>query len=318
VVATLAEGLVKKGIEVTVFATGDSQLAAEVRWICPRPLGEDPSLNPKIYEFLHLGFCLEQAAEFDILHNHLNCYPLVFSPLIRTPIITTLHGSALLEPETRLIYRRYRHHPYVSISLAEREGLPELNYVANVYNGLDLTGFTPVEKPGEYLLFLGRISPKKGTHLAVELARRTGLPLVIAGYVPPDETDYFEQQIRPQLDDRQITYIGPVGPEQRNRVLGGALALLHLVTVPEPFGLVLAEAQACGTPVVGFGRGSVPEVVCHGVTGFVVNTLAEAEAAVAEVHRLDRRRCRRWVEENFSAEAMVQGYLAAYRAVLDR
>ncbi|MGB9886152.1 MAG: glycosyltransferase family 4 protein [Moorellales bacterium] len=316
VVATLAEGLVKKGVEVTVFATGDSELSAEVRWICPRPLGEDSSLNPKIYEFLHLGFCLEQAGEFDLLHNHLNCYPLVFSPLIRTPIITTLHGSALLEPETRTIYRRYRHLPYVSISLAEREGLPELNYVANVYNGLDLSGFTLVEKPGDYLLFLGRISPKKGTHLAVEVARRTGLPLVIAGYVPPDEEEYFQHQIRPQLDDRQITYIGPVGPAERNRVLGGALALLHLITVPEPFGLVLAEAQACGTPVIGFGRGSVPEVVRHGETGFVVQTLAEAEKAVAEVHRLDRRRCRQWVEENFSAEAMVEGYLAAYRAVL--
>lgn len=318
VVATLANGLARRGVEVTVFATGDSQLEAEVRWVCPRPLGESPDLNPKVYEFLHLGFCLEQAAEFDILHNHLNCYPLVFSPLVKTPIITTLHGSALLEPETRTIYRRFKHLPYVSISLAEREGLPELNYVANVYNGIELDWFTPVDEPGDYLLFLGRISPKKGTHLAIELARRTGLPLVIAGYIPPDEQDYFEAQVKPHLDERQISYIGPVGPEQRNRVLGGALALLHLVTVPEPFGLVLAEAQACGTPVIGFGKGSVPEVVRHGVTGFVVENLAQAEAAVAEVHRLDRRRCRQWVEENFSAEAMVNGYLAAYAAVLGR
>lgn len=317
VVATLANGLTKKGVEVTVFATGDSKLEAEVRWVCPRPLGEDPNLNPKIYEFLHMGFCLEQAEEFDILHNHLNCYPLVFSPLVRTPIITTLHGSALLEPETRTIYRRFKDLPYVSISYAEREGLPELNYVANVYNGINLEWFTPVEKPGDYLLFLGRISPKKGTHLAIELARRTGLPLVIAGYVPPNEKDYFEAQVRPYLDERQVSYIGPVGPEQRNRVMGGALALLHLVTVPEPFGLVLAEAQACGTPVIGFAKGAVPEVVSHGITGFVVNNLAEAEAAVPEVYRLDRKRCRRWVEENFSAEAMVDGYLAAYKAVLD-
>jgi glycosyltransferase involved in cell wall biosynthesis len=317
VVATLAEGLVKKGVSVTVFATGDSELPCEVRWICPRPLGEDSSLNPKVYEFLHLGFCLAQAGEFDILHNHLNCYPLVFTPLIKTPVITTLHGSALLEPETRTIYRRFKHLPYVSISFAERQGLPELNYVANVYNGLNLDWFTFVDRPGEYLLFLGRISPKKGTHLAIELAQRTGLPLVIAGYIPPDEEEYFESRVRPHLDGKRIEYIGPVGPEQRNRVLGKALALLHLVTVPEPFGLVLAEAQACGTPVIGFGLGSVPEVVRHGETGFVVENLAEAEAAVAEVYRLDRRRCRQWVEENFSQEAMVNGYLAAYRKVLE-
>jgi len=164
---------------------------------------------------------------------------------------------------------------------------------------------------------LGRISPKKGTHLAIELAQRTGLPLVIAGYIPPDEEEYFESRVRPHLDGKRIEYIGPVGPEQRNRVLGKALALLHLVTVPEPFGLVLAEAQACGTPVIGFGLGSVPEVVRHGETGFVVENLAEAEAAVAEVYRLDRRRCRQWVEENFSQEAMVNGYLAAYRKVLE-
>jgi glycosyltransferase involved in cell wall biosynthesis len=222
----------------------------------------------------------------------------------------------LLEPATRTIYERFRNLPYVSISLAERLGLPELNYVANVYNGIELDWFTPVNDHGDYLLFLGRISPKKGTHLAIELARRTGLPLVIAGYVPPDEEDYFEAKIRPHLDDRQISYIGPVGPEQRNSVMGGALALLHLITVPEPFGLVLAEAQACGTPVIGFRRGSVPEVVCDGVTGFVVDNLAQAEAAVAAVTDLDRRRCRQWVEERFSAEAMVSGYLAAYQAVI--
>lgn len=318
VVSTLANGLVRRGVEVTVFATGDSDLDAEIRWVCPRPVGEDASLDPKAEEFLHLGQCLQHASEFDILHNHLNCYPLVFSPLVPTPIVTTLHGSALLEPSTRRVYRRFRRLPFVSISLAEREGLPCLNYVANIYNGIDLDFFTPVEEPGEYLLFLGRISPKKGTHLAIELAHRSGRPLVIAGYVPPDEEEYFSAEIKPRLDGRRVDYVGPVGPKDRDRLMGHALALVHLITVPEPFGLVLAEAQACGTPVVGFGKGSVPEVIRDGETGFVVEDLQQAVAAVERLDTLSRRRCRSWAEESFSADAMVDGYLAAYRSILDQ
>ena len=318
VVAHLADGLVARGHEVVLLATGDSQTRARLEWVCPRPLGEDPTLDPKAYEFLHIGRALElaRARAFDVLHNHLNAYPLVFSPLVDIPLVTTLHGSALLEQAPRLIYRRFRGLPYVSISDAERQGLPELNYVATVYNGIDLAQFTFQPRPGTYLAFLGRISPKKGAHLAIEVARRTAIPLKMAALIPPDERDFFETAIRPHLDGRLVEYVGEVGPRERDDFLGGALALLHLCTVPEPFGLALVEAQACGTPVIGMGLGAVPEVVQHGRTGFVVHSLAEAVEAVGQLHRLDRHACRRWVEERFTVEKMVEGYERVYETVL--
>ena len=318
VVASLAEGLVARGHEVVLLATGDSATSARLEWVCPRPLGEDPSLHPKVYEFLHIGRALELAAQgaFDVLHNHLNAYPLVFSPLLPVPVVTTLHGSALLEPAVRVIYRRFRHLPYVSISDAERSGLPELNYVATVYNGIDLRQFTFRAEPGAYLAFLGRMSTKKGAHLAIEVARRSGLPLKMAATIPPDERAYFEAVIKPQLDGRQVEYVGEVGPRERDALLGGALGLLHLCTVPEPFGLALVEAQACGTPVIGMKLGSVPEVVCHGRTGFVVDSLEQAVAAVRRLPELDRRACRQWVEQRFTVQQMVAGYEAVYRRAL--
>lgn len=315
VVWTLAEGLVQRGVDVTLFATGDSITSARLRWVCPRPTSEDPTLDPKVYEFLHMGACLEEADSFDLIHNHFNCYPLCFSPLVKRPILTTLHGSALLEPNTRIIYRRFKHLPYVSISNAERAGLPELNYMATVYNGLNMDHFTFNPNPDDYLLFLGRISPKKGTHLAIKLARDTGHRLVIAGYVPPDEQSYFEEKIRPEIGGA-IEYIGPVGPRERNEVLGKAKALLHLITVPEPFGLVMAEAQACGTPVIGLNLGSVAEVVANEVTGFVVGSLQEAADALGKLDLIDRSACRKRAETHFSASAMVEGYLEVYRRLL--
>ncbi len=318
VVAHLARGLVARGHDVTLFATGDSQTTARLAWVCPRPLGEDPTLSPKVYEFLHMGHALAMARQgaFDVLHNHLNAYPLVFSPLVDVPIVTTLHGSALLEPPTRTIYRRFAHLPYVSISDAEREGLPELRYVATVYNGVDLAQFTYSPGPGRYLAFLGRMSPKKGAHLAVEVARRTAIPLKMAAFVPPDEREFFEHEIRPHLDGRLVEYVGEVGPKERDEFLGGALALLHLCTVPEPFGLALVEAMACGTPVIGMALGSVPELVLHGVTGWVVRNLAEAVEAVGRLERIDRQACRRHVEAHFTVERMVGGYERVYEAVL--
>lgn len=316
VCAYLADGLAARGHRVVLFATGDARTRAELSWVCPRPLGEDPSLPAGPYEMLHMGHALAAARELDVLHNHFNCYPLCFTPLLPTPVVTTLHGSALLEPHTRLVYRRFRHLPYVSISDAERAGCPELNYVATVYHGIDPAGFTFRERPGDYLLFLGRICPEKGAHLAVEAARRSGMRLVLAGPVPPKDREFFDQAIRPHVDGRRVEYVGEVGPEERDRLLGGALALLHLITVPEPFGLVLVEAQACGTPVVAFPLGSVPEVVRDGVTGYLVRDLDEAVRRLADVDRLRRPACRAWVEERFTVDRMVEGYLAVYRRVL--
>lgn len=325
VVASLAAGLVERGHEVTLFATGDSRTPARLSWVCPRPLNEDPSLNPGLYDALHVAACFRRAGEFDLIHNHMNWPPLAFAGLIPAPVLTTLHGAALLEPGSREAFGRFAGLPYVAISEAERRGVPELNYVATIHNGIDLTRFTFRPEAGAYLLYLGRIAATKGTHLAVELARRTGERLVIAAHLPPDEEGYFRARVLPHLDSDLIDYVGEVGPDRRNELLGGARALVHLVTAPEPFGLVLAEAQACGTPVIAHGLGSVPEVVKHGETGFVVDSgrggaegvMRAAAKAVDRLGQIDRAACRRWVEENFTVDRMANGYVQAYRKVLE-
>jgi len=314
VCANLADGLVARGHDVYLFATGDSITRAKLLSVCPEPLGEHPEWPARPWEMIHMGHALSMAdeLELDVLHNHMNYLPLPFLSLLRTPVITTLHGAALLEADSRMVYRRYPNLPYISISYAEREGCPELNYIANVYNGIRLEQFDFVDKTGTYLLFIGRICPDKGADLAVEVARRSGLPLIIAGIVPEGMETFFDSRIRPWIDQKQIQYVGEVGPEERNRLMGGALALLHLVRAPEPFGLVMAEAMACGTPVIGFGRGSVPEVVEDGKTGFVVSSVEEAVRAIDRLADIRREDCRRRVEERFTLETMVAGYEAAF------
>ena len=324
VCANLADGLAERGHEVYLFATGDSVTKARLLSVCPFPLGENPHLPSRSWELIHIGFALEQAEKLklDLLHNHMNYLPLPFARLVPVPLVTTLHGAAMLEKDSREVYRRFADMNYVSISLAEQAACPELNYVANVYNGIRLEQFDfvereEVERRGGHLLFIGRICPEKGADLAVELARRTGMPLVIAGLVPAHERAFFETHILPAIDGAQIRYVGEVGPEERNRLMGGALALLHLVRAPEPFGLVMAEAMACGTPVIGIGLGSVPEVVEHGVTGFVARDLDEAAVYVERLSDIRRRDCRERVERLFTLERMVEGYERAYRRVLE-
>jgi len=315
VAGSLADGLASRGIDVTLFATAQAKTKARLEAIVPEPYLESGTWSPQVAESLHFSHCFEHAGEFDLIHNHVNCYPLAFAPFVRTPILTTLHGSALLEPPTHPLYLRFKHLPYVSISDAERLGLPELNYVATIYNGVDLARFTFHPGAGEYLVFLGRISPKKGTHLAIEIARRAGVRLKVAAYVPEDERGYFDAAVKPLLGGR-IEFVGEVGPRERDELLGQALGLLHPTTVPEPFGLTLVEAQATGTPVIGFDNGSVPEVVRDGETGFVVQDVDQAVAAVGRLEEIDRRRCREWVEERFTLEKMVDGYIDAYRNVI--
>lgn len=318
VCANLADGLAERGHEVYLFATGDSLTKAHLVSVCPAPLGEHPELPARSWELIHIGHALKQAEEreLDVLHNHMNYLPLPFAQLIRTPVVTTMHGAAMLEEDSREAYRTFQDMPYISISHAERESCPELKYIANVYNGIRLEQFDLVEQEGKHLLFIGRICPEKGADLAVELARRTGLPLVIAGLVPDHAKDFFEERIRPWIDGKQIQFVGEVGPEERNRLMGEALALLHLIRVPEPFGLVMAEAMACGTPVLGIGLGSVPEVVEHGVTGFVVKDVDEAVSMVPRLPEIKRRDCRERVERLFTLERMVEGYEQAFERML--
>ncbi|GAB4256245.1 MAG: hypothetical protein Kow0092_02150 [Deferrisomatales bacterium] len=312
VVSLLTEGLVARGVDVTLFATGDSQTAARLRAVCPRGYEEDPSLIPKVWECLHIAEVFEQAGEFDLIHNHFDFLPLSYAGLVDTPVLTTIHGFS--SPGILPVYRKYNRRTfYVAISDADRH--PELDYVATVHHGIDLERFTFRPEGGDYLLFFGRIHPDKGTREAIEIARRAGRELILAGIV--QDREYFREQVEPFLGEG-VRYVGSVGPEARDKLLGGAAALLHPIAFEEPFGLSVVEAMACGTPVIAFPRGSMKEIVRHGRTGFLVRDVGEAVEAVTRLEGLDRAACRRWVEERFTADRMVEDYLRVYRTVLHR
>ena len=311
VVSILTEGLVARGVEVTLFATADSLTTARLAAVAPRPYSEDPDLDAKVWECLHIAHAFERADEFDLIHNHFDFLPLSYSGLVRTPLLTTIHGFS----SERIVpaYERYngRTH-YVAISNADRD--PRLDYAATIHHGIPLEEFTFRREPADYLLFFGRIHPDKGAAEAIEVARRTGRRLLLAGMV--HDQGYFDRAIAPHLDGDRVVFLGVADPATRDTLLGGAVALLHLVNFAEPFGLSMVEAMACGTPVIAFGRGSIPEVVDEGETGFVVNSLDEAVAAVERAAALDRGQIRRRAEERFSQERMVDDYLRVYEAIL--
>ncbi len=313
VASNVAEGLVARGHDVTLFATRDSITAGRLEALAPRGYEEDRTLDAKAWEALHIGRAMERSDRLDLLHNHFDFLPLAWSRLIRCPMVTTIHGfsSDRIVP----VFREYADTClYVSISDADRH--PDLPYAATVYNGIRLDQFTLRNTPGAYAVVLGRIHPDKGIHHAIEAARAAEIPLVIAGIVQ-DEA-YFHERIEPTLDGDRVRFIGPVGPAERDELLGGALALLHLVEFAEPFGLAMTEAMACGTPVIGTRRGAVPEVVEGGVTGFIVDDVAGAVDALRGVRTLDRARCRDRVAGRFTVDQMVEGYLAVYREALAR
>jgi glycosyltransferase involved in cell wall biosynthesis len=311
VVSLLTEGLVERGVDVTLFATADSVSRAHLDAVCPRPLEEDPSLDPKVWESLHIANAFEKAGAFDLIHNQYDFVPLTYTGLVATPVVTTVHGFS--SDGIKPVYRRYAERvAYVSISEADRD--PDLPYVATVYHGIDLAEFTPRDQPGRGLVYLGRIHPDKGVAEAIAVAKSVGLPLVIAGIV--HDRDYFEREIAPQVDGDRVRYVGSLGPADRDELLGSALAMLHLVEFAEPFGLAMIEAMACGTPVIARRRGSVPEVVDEGVTGFVVDDVAGAIDAVRRVRSLDRRAVRARAADRFSRDRMVDDYLRVYERVL--
>jgi glycosyltransferase involved in cell wall biosynthesis len=307
-VSLLTEGLVDRGVDVTLFATADSQTRARLVGTAPTGYSEDPRLDAKVWETLHIGAVFERAGEFDLIHNSADFPPLAYSRLVDTPVVTTIHGfsSERIVP----VYERYdgRVH-YVAISDADRH--PKLHYAATIHHGIDMGAFEVGDGSGGYLLFFGRIHPDKGAVEAIELAERTGLPLLLAGIVQDER--YYDELVAPRVDGERVRYLGAVGPEQRADLLGRARALVHLVNFDEPFGFSVVEAMACGTPVVARPRGSLPELVRSGENGFLVSSLDEAAAAVDAAPTLDRERVRASVERRFAAERMVDDYLALYR-----
>ena len=312
-VSLLTEGLVARGVDVTLFATRDSMTSARLVGVAPTGYSEDPTLDAKVWEARHIAAVFERAGEFDLIHNSFDFLPLTYTRLIDTPVLTTIHGFA--SDATVPVYADYADRVgYVAISDADRH--PALPYVATIHHGIDLRAFDLRTAHGGHLAFLGRIHPDKGTAAAIDVAERTGLPLVIAGIV--QDRDYYERMVAPRVDGVRVAYVGPVGPSERQRILGGARALLHLIDFDEPFGFSVVEAMACGTPVIAHPRGSMPEILTPGVNGYLVGTLDEAVEAVDAARRLDRAGVRLSIEGRFNAGRMVDEYLAVYRSILGR
>ena len=312
VTSLLTEGLIARGVDVTLFATGDSVTAAKLEAVAPRGYSEDSTLEPKVWEILHVAHLFEQADRFDIIHNQADFIPLAFSRLCNTPIITTIHGfsSPRILPAFEAYQDRVR---YVAISDADRA--PSLRYAATIHHGVPLDEFPFVPRGGSRLLFYSRVHPDKGAAEAIAAAKAAGLALDMAGIV--HDANYYERAVAPHIDGAQVVFHGAVGGGRRAELLGNARALLHLINFDEPFGLSVVEALACGTPVIAMRRGSMPELIDHGVTGFLVSSLDEAIEAIERIDVIDRRACRSAAEARFSVDRMVDRYLELYRAVLN-
>jgi glycosyltransferase involved in cell wall biosynthesis len=310
VASNIAEGLIKLGVDVTLFATGDSITAGKLEAICETGYEEDRTQDAKVLECLHISNLMERAGDFDIIHNNFDFLPLTYTGLIKTPVITTIHGFS--SPRIIPVYKKYNAHGhYVSISNADRSA--ELDYLATVYNGLDTKDFKFTETPQDYLLYFGRIHHDKGAAEAIEIARKSNRKLLIAGII--QDENYWKEKVEPYLND-QIQYIGHAGPEKRNQLLGNAIALLHPINFNEPFGMSVAEAMLCGTPVIAFNKGSMPELVQHEKTGFLVNTIDEAVDGVGQLNSINRKDCFEWAGSQFSKEKMAADYFKLYQQIL--
>ena len=311
VAGNIAEGLAARDWDVTLFATGDSSTRARLYAVVERGYEEDATIDPKVAEYLHIPEVFEHAAEFDLIHSHYDFMALAYSRLVKTPVLTTIHGFS--SPRIMPVYEKYRDGYFVSISDSDRA--PGLNYLATVYNGIDLSLYPFQQNAGDHLVFLGRIHPDKGVHLAIEVARLSGMPLLIAGIIQDQE--YFQRHVQPHLSEK-IRYIGPVDVHGKNELFSRARALLHLNTIPERFGLVLAEANAAGVPVIAMDLGSCREVIEDGRTGLLVHTVAEAVVAVAVADNLDRLACRARARRCFSIDTMVTAYEQVYATIFER
>ncbi|MBD2269935.1 glycosyltransferase family 4 protein [Anabaena sp. FACHB-1391] len=317
VVSLLTDELVRRGHEVTLFASGDSLSLAKLVSVHPRALRLDPTIKePGIYEMLLLGLVYEQAENFDIIHSHVGLGSLVYANLVKTPTVHTLHG--IFTPDNEKIFKYGKKQPYVSISNSQQEPRLGLNYVDTVYNGIDVSSYEFYPQPTEppYLAFLGRMSPEKGPHLAIEIAQKTGWRLKIAGKVDVVDMEYFTQKIKPHIDGKQIEYLGEANHIQKNALMGGAYATLFPITWREPFGLVMVESMASGTPVIAMRLGSTREVIVNGETGFLCNNVEECINSLDRVADLNRYACRQYVEENFSVQKMTDGYEVVYQKLI--
>jgi len=317
VVSWLTEELIALGHEVTLFASGDSLTSARLESVWPRALRLDGAVrDPNALHMLMLERVYRRAAEFDFLHFHLDYYPFSLFSRQPTPFLTTLHGRLDL-PEHQPVFDEFSSIPVVSISNSQRRPLPQARWVRTVHHGLPERLLMPRPVKPSYFAFLGRIAPEKGIDRAIRIAQHCGMPLKIAAKVDRVDREYFDEQILPMIKSANAEYIGEINDSEKSEFLSGAIVLLVPIDWPEPFGLVMIEAMACGTPVIAFNRGSVPEVVEEGVSGFIVEDETGAIGAVDRLRHLSRQRIRRRFEERFTARRMAQDYLSVYRSLTD-
>ncbi len=317
IVSLLTEELVNRGHDVTLFASGDSTTEAKLVSVLPKALRLDSSIkDPNIYDMLNMARVFENADKFDIIHSHVGCVALPYSNLVKTPIVHTLHGVFTSDNEKLFSYARNQ--SFISISNSQRDTHLGLNYVSTIYNGIapNTYNFYPQPEHPPYLAFLGRISPEKGAHLAIEIAQRSGWHLKMAGKIDPVDVEYFETAIRPHIDGDLIEFQGEANHQQKSVLMGGAVATLFPITWKEPFGLVMIESMVTGTPVIAIGLGSAPEVIADGVSGYLCQNVDECIAAIDKASQLNRYVCREHVLTNFTAKRMVDGYEAVYHRIL--
>ena len=312
VTSLLTEELVKNDVDVTLFATADSITRGKLRAVSPRGYEEDRAIDAKVWECLHISECFEHANEFDIIHNQFDFLPLTYSRLVKTPVITTIHGFS--SPRIIPVYKKYNQQThYVSISDADRS--PELDYIATIHHGIDIDKFTFNPDPtGDYLLYYGRVHRDKGTKEAVEIAQALDTRLIIAGII--QDQQYFDEYVKPFLKEGKVEYIGSVGADRRDALLGNARVLLHPIHFSEPFGLSVVEAMACGTPVVAFNKGSMPELIVPGVNGYLAESKDEAIEQVRSLGAIDRHSCREHVKKYFTKEVMARRYIEVYKTIV--
>jgi glycosyltransferase involved in cell wall biosynthesis len=317
IVSLLTEELVRRGHEVTLFASGDSITTANLSAVHDQALRLDPSIKePGLYEQMMLTEVYRNADHFDIIHSHVGCVALPYTSFVKTPTIHTTHG--IFTPDNEKMFRYFAPQPYVSISEAQREPRLGLNYIGTVYNGIDTSTYPFQASPTQpaYLAFVGRISPEKGPVEAIKIALAAGIPLKMAGKIDAVDREFYREQVEPLIDGDQIQYLGEVIHEEKVQLLSGATVTLFPITWREPFGLVMIESMATGTPVIGMGLGSVPEVIAHGKTGFVCHSLEKMIEAIPAAIKLDRQTCRDYVLKHFSVQAMTEQYEKAFQMVL--
>jgi glycosyltransferase involved in cell wall biosynthesis len=316
VVHALTQELVRRGHDVTLFASGDSLTSAKLFSVTPKSLREAKAKDMygnNMFSLLNIGIAYQMQDQFDIIHDHTGFISLPTANQAHKPVVMTLHGA--LSTTNRRIYEVFNKLNYVAISKSQMRPAPNLHYAGTVYNGLNLSHYPEASEPEDYLLYVGRICLEKGTHYAIEAAQNLNKKLIIAAKLEPTDQKYFQEQVEPLLSD-QIQWIGEVSEDQRNQLMNKALCLLHPVTWREPFGLTMIEAMACGAPVVAFNRGSIPEIIQNGENGFVVEDVDEMLEAINNLDRIDRQKCRAHVLEKFSAEKMADGYESIYTKIL--